>query len=117
MPKGSKSSTGLNSIKPGLVEVETFVKRPYKINLEIRRAKDGSFSVTLVSRGTKPIARALNRLRAVGYTDYALYFDKYGFIRIHYRGLGREDVLLFKNIVYEALNSKEDARLELPIIA
>lgn len=64
--------------------------------------------MTLVSRGSKPIARAVNRLRKEGYDDYAVYFDKYGFVRVHYRELNERDIQHIRLVAYESLEKKSD---------
>ena len=91
-----------------LVGVKRIVKRPYKVNIEVRLASDG-FAVTIVARGTKPLANISRILRKYGY-KYAVYIDSYGFVRLHIRNLTISDVALIEKIAYEGLSTLSKTR-------
>lgn len=87
-----------------LVGMKTIVKRPYKVNIEVRQSADG-FAVTIVSRSTRAVSLVSSVLKKYGY-KYAVYFDSYGFIRLHVRGLTYDEVAFIEKAVYDGISKK-----------
>lgn len=88
-----------------LIGIKTISSRPYKINIEVRLSTSG-YSVTIVSRDAKVLTGVAQRLRESDYR-YAVYVDDYGFIRLHLRNLGLQDVAYIEKIVRETASKRK----------
>ena len=97
-----------------LIGVKSVVKRPYKVNIEVRLTSSG-FAVTIVARGTRALSAISKALRENGY-KYAVYIDSYGFVRLHVRGLTLDEVAFIEKIVHENI-SKKTSRDELALVS
>ena len=89
---GNKNNRGMTR--------EVLTRRPYRVVIEIRHKRGGLYSLTLVSRGTRPVALGVNKLRNMGYDDYAVYVDRFGYVRVHYTGLSESDIQTIRTTIY-----------------
>jgi len=86
-----------------LVGSERIVRRPFKLRVEVRTASGGRYTVTLVAGSSRLANVAVRALEEAGYKGAVPVVDRYGYLRVVYRGLEEGDVAAIKDVLRAAL--------------
>jgi len=81
-----------------MIKMLTFVKRPYKVRMEIRSHDKEKYTVTFDSKDSKPLNAIFRELKEMGYKEDQIYVDKYGYLRIVFKNMSWNDIMNFRSV-------------------
>ena len=97
-----------------LISVEYFNFHDRKIRMELRESRNG-YTVSLVGRGSFPLAHIVNVLRKNGFETGFFSFDRWGYVHVVYRGISESDLLVMRNIISSEIRVKKSRSSDVDI--